>query len=201
MKVIAIGSHPDDIEYGCAGTMMKHVSNGDEVHFVVMSRGEKSGDPESREKEAAASAEVIGAMFHIFDYPDTTIPQDHTIIERLEKLFREVGADRVYTHSVKDTHQDHRNVAYATLAAARNVPEIMFYESPSLYLDFNPNYYVDISGQIDQKLEVLNTFATQNGKDYMKIEALRGLAQYRGLATRIKHAEAFEIFRMVSRNV
>ena len=201
MKVIAVGSHPDDIEYGCAGTMMKHVLKGDEVHFVILCHGEKSGDPAVREKEARLSAERIGAKLHMFEYPDTSIPQDHTIIDNLERIIREVGADRIYTHSVKDTHQDHRNVAYATLAAARDVAEIMFYESPSLYLDFNPNYYVDITNQIEDKLHVLEMFATQNGKDYMKIEAIKGLAQYRGLATKIKHAEAFEVFRILTKSV
>ena len=200
MNVIAIGSHPDDIEYGCAGTIMRHVKRGDNVHFVIMSRGSMAGDPEIREKEAKESAEKMGANIHIFDYQDTMIPQDHTVIDMLEKLISEVNPQRIYTHSVKDTHQDHRNVAYATLAAARNVSEIFFYESPSLYLDFNPTYYVDISEFIDEKLNILNLFVTQNSKDYMKIEALKGLAQYRGLATKISYAEAFETFRILRKD-
>ncbi len=200
MRVIAIGSHPDDVEYGCAGTLIKHVNRGDEVHFIVVSRGEMSGDPNIREKEARKSAENIGAKIHIFDYPDTKIPQDHTIIGEIEKIIEEVGPQRIYTHSVSDTHQDHRNVAYATLAAARNIPEILFYESPSIYLDFRPSYYVDITDYIDRKVKTLNIFATQNGKDYMKIEAIKGLAQFRGLATKIKYAEAFEVFRILKKD-
>ena len=200
MKIIAIGSHPDDIEYGCSGTIMRHIKRGDDVHFIVMSRGGKSGNPDSREKEAIGSAKKMGTHIHVFDYPDTNIPQDHTTIGKLEKIIREVCPQRIYTHSVKDTHQDHRNVAYATLAAARNVPEIFFYESPSLYLDFNPNYYVDISDFIDAKISTLNIFATQNGKDYMKIEAIKGLAKYRGLATLVEYAEAFEVFRIVKKD-
>jgi LmbE family N-acetylglucosaminyl deacetylase len=200
MKVIAIGSHPDDIEYGCGGTLMKHVKAGDEVHFIVMSRGGMAGDPKLRESEAKQSTDKIGAKLHIFDYQDTKIPHDHEVIGRMENIIREVNPQRIYTHSIKDTHQDHRNVAYASLVAARNIPEIFFYESPSLYLDFNPNYYVDITEFVDDKLKVLELFATQNGKDYMKIEALRGLAQFRGLATKSKHAEAFEIFRILKKD-
>lgn len=201
MNVIAIGSHPDDIEYGCAGTILKHVKSGDDVHFIIMSRGGMAGDPDAREKEAKESAKKIGAKIHIFDYNDTEIPQDHTVIDRLERIIREVKPQRIYTHSVKDTHQDHRNVAYASLAAARSVPEIFFYESPSLYLDFNPNYYVDITDCMEEKFNILNMFATQNGKDYMKIEAIRGLAKYRGLATFINYAEAFEAFRILKKDV
>jgi LmbE family N-acetylglucosaminyl deacetylase len=200
MNVIAIGSHPDDIEYGCAGTLMKHIKRGDEVHIIVMSRGGMSGDPEIRDKEARQSAESMGARIHVFDYPDTKIPQNHDVIGDIEGIINQVKPDRIYCHSVKDTHQDHRNVAYATLAAARNIPEILFYESPSLYLDFNPNYYVDIDEFMERKLSMLNLFATQNGKDYMKIDALKGLAKFRGLAAKIKHAEAFEVFRVLKRD-
>jgi LmbE family N-acetylglucosaminyl deacetylase len=142
----------------------------------------------------------MGAKIHMFDYPDTEIPHSHDVIGKMEDIIREVAPQRIYTHSVKDTHQDHRNVAYASLVAARNVPEIFFYESPSLYLDFNPNYYVDISGFMDRKLELLNLFVTQNGKGYMKIDAIKGLAQFRGLAIKIRHAEAFEIFRILKKD-
>jgi LmbE family N-acetylglucosaminyl deacetylase len=197
MNIVAIGAHPDDIEFGCTGTIMRHIKRGDEVTFVILSRGEKGGDPETRAREAGDSARKIGAKLHIFDFPDTAIPQGHEVIERLEAIIRDVDPRRVYTHSVKDTHQDHRNAAYATLSAARFVPEIFAYESPSLYLNFNPNYYVDISSYIDKKINILNSFTTQNGRDYMKINAIRGLSQFRGLGPAVSHAEAFEIVRIL----
>ncbi len=197
MNILAIGAHPDDIEFGCAGTIMRHIKRGDNATFVILSRGEKGGDPEVRTRESRESARRIGAKLHIFDYPDTAVPQSHELIEKLEAIIKDVNPRRVYTHSVKDTHQDHRNTAYATLVAARLVPEIFAYESPSLYLNFSPNYYVDISSYIEKKIELLNNFTTQNSKDYMKINAIRGLSQFRGLATSVSHAEAFEVVRIL----
>lgn len=197
MNIVAIGAHPDDIEFGCAGTLLRHVKRGDEITFVILSKGERGGDPESRTKEAQESAKKIGAKIHIFNFPDTEIPQSHDLIDKLEKIIKEVNPRRVYMPSVKDTHQDHRNTAYATLAAARFVPEILAYESPSLYLNFMPNYYVDISSYIDSKIDILNRFLTQNGREYMKINAIRGLSQFRGLAPSVSHAEAFEIIRIL----
>jgi LmbE family N-acetylglucosaminyl deacetylase len=197
MNIVAIGAHPDDIEFGCAGTIMRHIKRGDEATFVILSRGEKGGSPETRVKESKESARKIGAKLHVFDYPDTEVPQSHELIARLEKIIKETNARRVYTHSVKDTHQDHRNAAYATLSAARFVPEIFAYESPSLYMNFNPNYYVDISSYIEKKIELLNRFTTQNGRDYMKINAIRGLSQFRGLGPSVSHAEAFEVIRIL----
>jgi len=196
MRVLAIGAHPDDIEFGCGGTIKKHVKKGDEVVFIVLSCGEKCGDKDERKREAESSAKSFGVKVHVFNFPDTKIPDDHDVIDKIEKVVEEFKPDRVYTHSVKDTHQDHRKVAYATLAAARRVSEILAYESPSLYLDFRPNYYVDISDFIEEKIKSLNLFVSQNSKEYMKIEAIRGLARFRGLP-QTKFAEAFETIRIL----
>jgi LmbE family N-acetylglucosaminyl deacetylase len=197
MNVIAIGAHPDDIEYGCYGTMLKHKKTGDSIAFIVMSNGEKSGDRRARKQEAIDSAKRVGAKLYLFRYPDTNIPHTHDVIEKLEEIIRKFRPQRVYTHSIKDTHQDHRTVARATLVAARTIPEILSYESPSLYLSFQPNYYIDITSFIDNKTEALKTFATQNSKDYMKINAIKGLAQFRGLTSSVKYAEAFEAVRIL----
>ncbi len=200
MKVIAIGAHPDDIEYGCYGTILRHKANGDEVHFIVLSAGEKSGERETRIKEAEESAKTLGVTLHQFHYPDANIPQTHDVIDKIEKIINEIKPHRIYTHSIMDTHQDHRTVAYHTLAAARFVPEILFYESPSLYLGFKPNYYVDITEHINAKVEALSNFSTQNHKDFMKINAIQGLAQFRGLASSVKYAEAFEVVRILKKD-
>lgn len=197
MNIVAIGAHPDDIEFGCTGTLLRHVKRGDEVTFIVLTRGEKGGDPEVRVREAKESARRIGAKLHLFDFPDTAVPQSHELIDKLEAIIRKANPRRVYMHSVKDTHQDHRNAAYATLSAARFVPEVLAFESPSLYLNFIPNYYVDISNYMEKKMEILNLFTTQNGREYMKINAIRGLSQFRGLAPSVGHAEAFEIVRIL----
>jgi LmbE family N-acetylglucosaminyl deacetylase len=197
MNVIAIGAHPDDIEYGCYGTMLKHKRDGDKIVFIVMSHGEKSGDKNVRKSEAVESAKKVGAKLYLFGYPDTNIPQTHDVIEKIEEIVKEFKPHRIYTHSTKDTHQDHRTVSYATLVAARVVPEIFFYESPSLYTDFKPNYYVDISSFMEDKRKVLNGFVTQNSKGYMKINAINGLAQFRGLTTFVNYAEAFEAIKIL----
>ena len=197
MNILAIGAHPDDVEYGCCGTLLKHVRRGDKVFILVLSIGERSGDKESRKKEAEESAKRIGAQLSISDFPDTNIPQDHSVIEKIEEAVRKAKPDRVYIHSINDVHQDHRNVAYTSLVAARSVSEILSFESPSLYLNFKPAYYVDITDFIEQKTKILKLFITQNGKDFMKINAIQGLAQFRGLSSSVKYAEAFEIIRIL----
>ena len=51
MNILAIGSHPDDIEFGCGGTLLKYSENGHKVYMLVLSKGDKGGDPEVRQKE------------------------------------------------------------------------------------------------------------------------------------------------------
>ena len=61
MNVLAIGAHPDDIEYGCAGTLIRYGQAGHQVFLFVMTRGEAGGDPDLRVKEQEASSHIMGA--------------------------------------------------------------------------------------------------------------------------------------------
>lgn len=70
MKILAVGPHPDDIEFGCAAVLIKEVRRGNSVKMLVLSRGEAGtrGTPEVREQEARAAAAVIGAEIEFLDF-------------------------------------------------------------------------------------------------------------------------------------
>ena len=61
MKVLAIGAHPDDLEYGCAGTLIKHVQRGDQVFLALVTDGSEGGEGAVRPEEQLAAAKIIGA--------------------------------------------------------------------------------------------------------------------------------------------
>ena len=63
MKILAVGAHPDDVEFGCAPLLIQEVQNGNQVRILVLSKGEaaSSGTPQQRVEEARAAANVIGA--------------------------------------------------------------------------------------------------------------------------------------------
>jgi bacillithiol biosynthesis deacetylase BshB1 len=69
MKILAVGAHPDDIEFGCAPILMKEVRQGNEVKMLVLSRGEagSAGTPEGRERESRKAAGLIGATVDFLD--------------------------------------------------------------------------------------------------------------------------------------
>ena len=50
MNILAIGAHPDDIEFGCGGTLLKYSENGHKVYMLVLSKGDKGGTPAVRQK-------------------------------------------------------------------------------------------------------------------------------------------------------
>lgn len=200
--ILAIGAHPDDIEYGCGGTLLKHVEHGDNVYILVLTlgeQGEKDKSVGARKKEAEESAKAIGVNSVSFgNLKDTKVAHSIEAISIIERLIIQINPDTIYTHNKNDTHQDHKNAALSTLSAARNVKTILMYESPSSTHEFKPQFFVTIDEFIEKKLELLKLHTSQEKKRYMEIQALRGLAMFRGYEARAQFAEAFEVFRIVN---
>lgn len=196
-KILAVGAHPDDIEFGCSGTLRKHILNGDEIICVVASLGEKSGDKKERESEATTTAKLMGVKeIHFLNLHDTMIRHDGITVSLLDKYLSE-DTDIVYVHSPKDYHQDHTNIAESVLSASRRMRNsIFFYETPSTTIEFKPTLYVDISDVIKDKLKYIKQYRSQKNKEYMEEQAIIGLARYRGYSIGVMYAETFEVGRL-----
>jgi LmbE family N-acetylglucosaminyl deacetylase len=200
MNVLALGAHPDDIELGCGGLLIKAARQGHNVWMYTLTRGAASGDPNERTKEQIESAKFIGAKtMWIDNFEDTKVPMNIDLIRRIEAAISYSHADVVYTHPLRDTHHDHRAIAEATLEAGRFVPNILSYEMP-VTKDFNPQVYYDISDVINDKIELLSIFSSQRHKMFICSNATRGLAQYRALQSRlhplVTSVEAYEVLRL-----
>ncbi len=199
MKILTIGAHPDDIELGCGGTICLYSLNNNPVNGLILSNGERSGDPVIRKQESVDSLNKLGVKNLFFgELPDTKIGNDITTISVIENIVNKLKPDIIFTHSTNEIHQDHRNTAISTFSAARNVPTILCYESPSLMTDFKPQCYNDILKTIDQKIEALKLHKSQIDKRYFKIDAILGLAKFRGNQINLKYAESFEVFKMLN---
>ncbi len=163
MKVVlAVGAHPDDIELGCSGTLMLHKLSGDKVYLLVLTKGEASGDPNIREMECKESEKLMGMDDLFFGgLEDTKVGSGRETIDIIEKIVNKVKPDIVYGPACKDTHQDHRNTAYAVLSAARRCDTIMLYEGASTQKDFIPQIFVDIKETYEKKKAVIRVFGSQ----------------------------------------
>jgi len=200
VTVLAVGAHPDDAELGCGGTLALHKKNGDNVYVLVLSRGEASGDPKVREIECRKSAKILGVDGLFFGgVEDTKISDGLETILAIEQVIEEVKPDVIYTHSYKDTHQDHRNASYATLSAGRNIKKILMYESPSSLRDFFPQVFIDIEQTFEVKKQITNLFALHsvNSRYRLAADVIESLARYRGFQARVKLAEAFEVGKFI----
>lgn len=200
MNILAIGAHPDDIELGCGGLLLKAVREGHKIYMYTLTRGAASGDPAQRTCEQIEAAKFIGAdSLWIDSFEDTKLSMNIELIRRIESVINYSHPDVVYTHPLEDTHHDHRAVAEATIEAGRFVPNILSYEMP-VTKDFRPQVYYDISDVIDDKIELLSVFSSQQHKMFICSNATKGLAQYRALQSRlhplVTSVEAFEVLKL-----
>lgn len=202
MRCLAVGAHPDDIELGCGGVLLKHVARGDEVHLLVLTLGEKGGEGSVRKREQEAALKQLGGTRLFWGgFPDTQVPDDHRTLEVIEKVVLEVDADIVYLHNGSDTHQDHRAIAQAAISATRRVSTVLMYEFLSTQ-NFTPSLYVDIEDVIEEKMELVDVHQSQVrrkdriGQDLK--EAVRAMAGMRGYQSHRRYAEAFHVLRMMT---
>ena len=199
MKVLAIGAHPDDLEIGCGGTLIRHSGSGDEVYLLVVTDGSMGGKPDTRGREQRDAAKILGAKETFFGgYADTRFECDRDPIMKLEQHIDAVQPDVVYTHWSDDTHQDHRHIAQAVVPAARSVPNLLFFESLSSR-QFHPTVFVDIGDVINQKLASLEAHASQMQKTNIEnmsiLDIARSTANFRGIQGRVTYAEGFAAVR------
>jgi LmbE family N-acetylglucosaminyl deacetylase len=201
MNVLAIGAHPDDIEFGCGGMLTKYAERGHDVYMFVATDGALGGEASVRRREQQDSALVIGARKVFWgDYQDTEVPLDRAFIVRLESVIREVKPRMIFVNSPDDTHQDHRNLAQGAMSATRYVPNFLFFEVPSTQ-HFAPNCYTDIEKVLDRKLACLEAHRSQvaktNIEDLSILELAVSTANFRGIQARVKYAEAFQSVRLL----
>lgn len=195
-SVLAIGAHPDDVEIGCAGTLLAHKAAGDTVSILTMSHGTSGGTEDLRTHEAAEAARIIGARLFLRDLEDTRIPEGNPTIGLIEEVITESQPTVIYTHSLHDVHQDHRNTYRAVMVAARRVERVYCFQSPSATVDFRATFFVPIDEHLRGKLDSIRAYVSQAAiRDYLEPELIVATARYWSRFSGCGHAEAFEGIR------
>jgi LmbE family N-acetylglucosaminyl deacetylase/CheY-like chemotaxis protein len=194
-SVLAIGAHPDDVEIGVGATLGAHRAAGDLVAILTLSGGEVGGAANTRQHEALAAAEVIGARLFLHAFEDTRLDPSGGLITTVEETIREVEPTIIYTHTQHDRHQDHRAVSRSVEVAARRVPAVACYQSPSATIEFQPTSFVPIDGFLDVKLTMLAAFKSQGHRDYMQPDLVRATARYWSRFTTATYVEPLEVLR------
>ncbi|MBN2190994.1 MAG: PIG-L family deacetylase [Candidatus Aureabacteria bacterium] len=221
MKILAVVSHPDDEVLGCGGTLIKHAQKKDSVCLCILGKGVASREIAENEKKIRVSdtgkdtkqaAGILGVdKIYQFDYPDNmfdSVPM-LKIVKDVEKVVDSVKPDVIYTHFGKDLNIDHRITFDSVITACRPVGDrkkirIFSFETLSSTewqkTPFNPDYYVNISGQIDSKIKAIREYKGEIRKypHPRSEEGIRTLAKYRGMQAGVDYAEGFEMIRSLS---
>ena len=218
MNVLAIGCHPDDVECCCAGTLLKYAKQGHKVtvcHVANGNLGHVIIEPDElrniRKEEAKKAGSLADIEVVSCDIGDLMVYEGQKAQRDLVcDVIRTYQPNVIITHGPTDYMPDHvavsRLVFDASFAASvphyksgvNSVSEI----TPIYYMDnfsgvnFNPTEYVDITDEIDKKIEMLMCHESQIKwmKDHDQIdfaEQIRSIARFRGLQCNVKYAEAF----------
>ena len=218
MRVLAIGAHPDDIELACSGTLAKCVKRGDTVIVCHVSSGNLGHvvippdelqvirANEAKKAGAMAGIEVIWGGFHDLDIYDN----NKEARDKLVDVIKYANPDFIITHSPDDYMPDHTAVSRLVFDAsftatlpnykskytgpAKLVP--IYYMDTLAGVNFNPTEYVDISEEIDLKMDMLECHESQlvwmrehDNIDFA--DMVRTCSKYRGYQCGVEYAEGF----------
>jgi len=204
LKILCLGSHCDDIEIGCGGTLLKLIQSrrgNVMVHWVVF-----SSTPE-RENEAMRSAQAFLKRIKqktvvIRHFEDSFFPYNGNEIKKsMQQLSRDFSPDLIFTHYRDDLHQDHRLISELTWNAFRD-HWILEYEVPKYDGDLgSPNLFVPLKQAICyNKIDyVVRYFKSQRKREWFTKETFMSLHRLRGIECNSVsgYAEAFYCRKIV----
>ncbi len=182
-RILAVMAHPDDAELLCAGTLARAQADGATIAICVMCNGDKGTSAASsttdlatiRRSEAQSAADLLKAQLFWFNSPDGVLFD--TADNRLAavEIYRQFKPTVVITHAPEDYHPDHRATSAiaeaATWFAASSghvTASLAMASSPALWfadtieaINFSPSFYIDVSGQMKIKQQMLACHRSQ----------------------------------------
>ena len=180
LDILAFGVHPDDVELGCAGTIMAAIDQGKKVGIVDLTRGELGtrGTPTTRTQEAAAAAKIMGVdIRENLDMADGFFANDEAHQRKIIALIRKYQPDIILANAPEDRHPDHGRSAKlvsdaAFLSGLRKVetihegitqnawrPAYTFHYIQDRFIQ--PSFVIDITAYMERKMEAVLAYGTQ----------------------------------------
>lgn len=181
LHILAVGAHPDDVELGAGGILIKHIKKGQKVGILDLTQGElgSRGTIESRYQEAAAAAAIMGlCVRENLKLPDGQVQNDRASQLKLIQKIRQYQPEIVIGNAPEDRHPDHGN-GYKLLADACFFSGLVKIETfdengnaqapwrPKKVLHYiqdrhiEPNVFIDITDEFEQKMKAVKCYHTQ----------------------------------------
>lgn len=230
LDILAFGAHPDDVELGCSGTILKEVSLGKKVGIVDLTRGELGtrGSAEIRDQEATDAAKILGvSVRENLNMRDGFFVNDEKHQLEIMKMIRKYQPEIVLCNAVDDRHIDHgkgsKLVSDACfLSGLMKIETVLDGEvqkpwRPKVvyhyiqWKNIEPDFVVDITGFTERKIESILAYRSQfydpNSKEPESpissknfLESLNYRSRDLGRLTGVEHAEGFTVERYLAVN-
>lgn len=218
--VLIVAAHSDDEALGCAGTIARHVSLGDQVFAVFMTDGVGSRNGNDNGFVATRNQACINACKYLgiietfsFNFPDNQMDSVPLleVNKALNQVLSKIRPEIVYTHYCNDLNVDHRVTHQALMTCARpiygsSIKEIYSFEVLSSTewnsysaTKFNPNLFIDITPFFDRKIQALK-FYSEEMREHphsRSFETVKALATLRGATNGFEYGEAFLVERIL----
>jgi LmbE family N-acetylglucosaminyl deacetylase len=203
LRVLALGAHPDDVEIGAGGTLLRLAGERTELHAHVSVL--TSTPDRAAEARAAAGEFLAGAVelrVEVHDLGDGLLPAHWGEVKAvLETLATSTRPDVVLAPSPRDTHQDHRLIGELVRTSFRD-HLVLHYEIPKWDGDLGATqatHYVPLTEeQVQRKCDLLRScYGSQADHDWWDDATFRSLARLRGMECRAPYAEAFGLAKAV----
>lgn len=230
LDILAFGAHPDDVELGCAGTILKEISLGKTVGIVDLTRGELGtrGSAEIRDQEANAAAKILGVLVREnLEMRDGFFVNDEKHQLEVIKMIRKYRPEIVLCNAIDDRHIDHAKGSKLVsdacfLSGLRKIetnidgvnqdawrPKLVYHYMQ--WKNLVPDFVVDITGFTDKKIESIIAYRSQfydaNSKEPESpissknfFESLNYRSQDLGRLVGVDHAEGFTVERYLAVN-
>lgn len=218
-RVLVVAPHPDDEVLGAGGTIARLSDGGAEVVVAIVTSGapplfDERSVSAVRGEADAAHAHLGVARTVFLGQPAARLDEvpHHRLNGALADLLREVSPDTLLLPFVGDIHLDHQLTFLSAMVAARPhgvayPGRILCYETlsetnwnaPLISPGFAPNVFVDISAQLERKLQAMALYGSQQREfpHERSLAAIRALAMLRGSTVHRPAAEAFMLVRQV----
>lgn len=218
--VLCVAPHPDDESLGCGGTLLRHAQESDEIHWLIFTsmistQGFAEERISKRSDEINSVANAYGfKSVQSLGFPTTnldTLPKS-TLVSAASKAIQAIKPSILYLPYRYDAHSDHACVFDAVAACTKAfrypyIKRVLAYETLSETefglrpgnAGFSPNYFVDIQGHLDQKLQILDLYQGEMGAFPFprSHECVTALSQLRGSQAGVAAAEAFMLLKEI----
>ena len=196
MKILAIGAHPDDIEIFMFGFLCCCKQMGYKISVVVATDGSQGGQKddkklvENRKKETQDGLNKLGIPLFL-NLPDGSLGNETIHNNIIKSGIQKVNPDLIVTHYYKDYHSDHINLSKIVKNVAGHYTPILYCDT-MMGINFHPNYYVDITKYMNEKINSISAHKTQKPERFINLAKL--MNAYRSAqcnASKGRYAEAF----------